>query len=203
MARRVGSPGSATRDELLNAALRLIVQEGYAGVTYRKLAAEAGVTASLVQYYFPQIDDVFVASIRREGERNLQRLSAALESRPDDALRVVWEYCQEEAATTAMLEFMALATHRPAVHAAIQASTAPVHELQLRAIERQVAEPSVAGMTPAVIHFLLTGIPKMVQLEEGIGVTARHAEILALVEQMLAAASGPAPKRTPARTRRR
>ena len=43
-------------------------------------AAKAGVTPSLVQYYFPTLDDIFLAAITRYSERNLRLLAEALES---------------------------------------------------------------------------------------------------------------------------
>ena len=63
--RRIGAETSKTRDLLLDCAERLMVNEGYPAVTYRALAAEAEVTAALVQYYFPTRDDIFIAAIRR------------------------------------------------------------------------------------------------------------------------------------------
>lgn len=52
--RRVGAETSQTRDALLEAVAQMMLEEGYASVTYRALAAKAGVTPSLVQYYFPR-----------------------------------------------------------------------------------------------------------------------------------------------------
>ena len=76
--RRVGAETSKTRYLLLDCVERLMLETGYAGVTYRALAAKAGVTAGLVQYYFPTLDDLFVAAIRRRSEQNLERLAEAL-----------------------------------------------------------------------------------------------------------------------------
>ena len=59
-----------------------MLDEGYAAVTYRALAAKAGVTPALVQYYFPTLDDVFTAAIRRSFDRNIGRLTEALQPRP-------------------------------------------------------------------------------------------------------------------------
>src|SRR5947209_11013739 len=95
--RRVGAETSKTRDVQLNSVERLMLKEGYAGVTYRAVAAKAGVTASLVQYYFPTLDDIFIAAIRRSTARNLARLTKALQERPDEPLRVLWEYSFDEA----------------------------------------------------------------------------------------------------------
>lgn len=73
--RRVGAETSKSRDVLLDSVERLMltVKRAMRGVTYRAVAAKAGVTASLVQYYFPTLDDIFIAAIRRSTERNLAR----------------------------------------------------------------------------------------------------------------------------------
>ena len=66
---------------LLDCVERLMLETGYAAVTYRAVAAKAGVTSGLVQYYFPTLDDLFVAAIRRRSEQNLERLADALRDR--------------------------------------------------------------------------------------------------------------------------
>ena len=70
-ARRVGAATSKTRDVILDTVEKIMVSDGYPSVTYRVVAAKAGVTPSLVQYYFPTLDDIFLAAIRRYSERNL------------------------------------------------------------------------------------------------------------------------------------
>ncbi len=81
--RRVGAETSKTRDLLLDCVERLMVDTGYASVTYRAVAAKAEVTPGLVQYYFPTLDDLFVAAIRRRSEQNLERLAEALRTNAD------------------------------------------------------------------------------------------------------------------------
>ena len=58
--RRIGSRDSKTRAQLLDAAERLMRDEGYAAVTSRRVAAEAGLKPQLVHYYFRTMDDLFV-----------------------------------------------------------------------------------------------------------------------------------------------
>ena len=52
----VAAPRSRDREQvmqaLLDAAERLLVSEGYAGISTRRLAQEAGVNHGLVHYYF-------------------------------------------------------------------------------------------------------------------------------------------------------
>ena len=170
-ARRVGAVTSKKRDELLNCVERLMVREGYAAVTYRAVAAEAGVTAGLVQYYFPTLDDLFIAAIRRRSDQNLQRLRAALEAQPDEPLRVLWEYSQEEAIAALTMEFLALGNHRKSIAAEIAEVSEQVRRLQVEAIQRHVPASGVdlTSLTPEALLFLVTGVPKLIRLEEGVG----------------------------------
>ena len=51
-ARRSPVDGSVTRTALLDAAAAVMLEEGYAAVTTRRLAQRAGVNNGLVSYYF-------------------------------------------------------------------------------------------------------------------------------------------------------
>ena len=113
--------------------------KGYAAVTYRGVAAEAGVTSGLIQYYFPTLDDLFIAAIRRRSVQNLERLTAALDARPDEPLRVLWEYSQEESTATLTTEFLALGNHRKSIASEIAGVSEQVRQLQVDAVARRVA----------------------------------------------------------------
>lgn len=185
--RRIGTETSKTRDALLDAVERLMLRDGYAAVTYRVVAAEAGVTSGLVQYYFPALDQVFLAAIRRRSAQNLERLTAALRARPDTPLRVLWEYSRDEATAALTTEFLALGNHRKSIRSEIALVSEQVRAVQLDALTNRTPHDreSCAGLTPGGLLFLLTGVPKLVRLEEGIGMTAAHRDALELVEQYL------------------
>ncbi len=117
--RRVGAVTSKTRDQLLDAVEKLMSKTGYASVTFRAVAAKAGASAGLVQYYFPTLDDLFVAAVRRRSDQNVQRLTEALEARPDEPLRVLWEYSRDESTASLTTEFLALGNHRESVTSVI------------------------------------------------------------------------------------
>ncbi len=69
--RRIGTKDSATRTKLLDAAERLMIAEGYAAVTSRRVGTEAGIAPQLVHYYFRTMDDLFLEVIRRRSEAGL------------------------------------------------------------------------------------------------------------------------------------
>ena len=201
--RRVGAETSKTRDALLDCVERLMSEEGYASVTYRAVAAKAGVTPSLVQYYFPTLDDIFVATIRRSTDRNIARLTQALQERPDDPLRVLWQYSWAEATGALITEFMALGNHRKSIRAEIAEVTERVRRVQLDALERRfttgVTLPE-GRLSPGALLLLITGIPKFLNLEEGIGVETAHGEVVEAFERYLEAAE---PRRTTRKQRQR
>lgn len=179
-ARRVGSETSKKRDQLLDCVERLMAREGYAAVTYRAVAAKADVTPGLVQYYFPTLDDLFIAAIRRRSAQNLQRLAAALATRPDEPLRVLWEYSQEESTAALTTEFLALGNHRRSIAAEIAAVSEEIRCLQVEALASHGPSGGfdLEGLSPAALLFLVTGIPKLIRLEKGVGLTSTHDEVV-------------------------
>jgi AcrR family transcriptional regulator len=191
-ARRVGAVTSKKRDKLLDCVERLMLREGYAGVTYRAVAAKAGVTAGLVQYYFPTLDDLFIAAIRRRASENLERLTAALDARPSEPLRVLWEYSQEESTAALTTEFLALGNHRKSIASVIAEVSEEVRQVQADVLARHVpaAGGSLDGLSPAVLLFLVTGVPKLIRLEEGVGITSTHDDVVRFFDSFLS--GGPA-----------
>ena len=185
--RRVGAETSKTRDLLLDCLERLMAETGYASVSYRAVAAKAKVTSGLVQYYFPTLDALFVAAIRRRSEQNIERLAEALRTNPDEPLRVLWEYSRDESSSALTTEFLALGNHRKSIKSEIAEATEQVRRLQLDALQAQLGAPEMSlGPLPRdVLLFVLTGIPKLLRLEAGVGISASHADVVDAFEQYL------------------
>ena len=77
-ARRIGAPDAKNRAVLLDAAEQLLLEEGYAAVTSRRVAETAGLKPQLVHYYFRTMEDLFLAVFRRMAEAGLEALTEAL-----------------------------------------------------------------------------------------------------------------------------
>ena len=58
---------------LLDAAERLLLTVGHAGITTRRLAEEAGVNQGLVHYYFGSNENLLVRALERFTERLIAR----------------------------------------------------------------------------------------------------------------------------------
>lgn len=180
-ARRVGAEGSATREQILKAAEELIREEGYAAVSTRKVAARAGLKPSLVHYYFPTTDDLWLAVFRRGAEYSDAMIDAALKS--DDPLRSLWQFFADPSRTAMALEFMALANHRKAVQAEIAAHSERMRRRQVEVLVRLYGDR--LGCSPAALTLVLAGIGRALIMEGGLGVQGGHEEARAFVEDLI------------------
>src|SRR4051812_49784168 len=89
---------SATAESFLDAAERLLVEVGYAGITTRRLATEAGANQGLVHYYFGSIDELFVQVLERFTERLVarQREMYAGDAPFIEKWRAAWRFQEED-----------------------------------------------------------------------------------------------------------
>src|SRR5436189_6469532 len=64
---------AAAEEALFDAAERLLVDVGYAGITTRRLAEEAGINHGLVHYYFGSNENLLVHALERFTARIITR----------------------------------------------------------------------------------------------------------------------------------
>jgi TetR/AcrR family transcriptional regulator, transcriptional repressor for nem operon len=204
--RRVGAATSKTRDVILDTVEKIMVADGYPSVTYRVVATKAGVTPSLVQYYFPTLDDIFLAAIRRRTAQNEQRLIDALKARPDEPLHVMWEFSWAEAKGALVTEFMALGNHRATIGAEIAQVTERIRRIQLDALTETSATTGNPEfpLDPGGLVVLISGIPKLLGLEKGAGITDSHQNVVTSFETFINSIeqpSSPRPRERATRSR--
>ncbi|MFE9660806.1 TetR family transcriptional regulator [Streptomyces sp. NPDC005955] len=77
--------GARRRNELLDAAERVLLASGYAELSVRAVATGAGVRLGHLQYYFPTRSDLVAAVLDRVLGRSLERLGPLLDGSPDPA----------------------------------------------------------------------------------------------------------------------
>jgi TetR/AcrR family transcriptional regulator len=176
---------------LLEAAEKLMLEEGYAAVTSRRVAAKAGLKPQLVHYYFRTMDDLFLALFRRRADQGLERQARALES--EQPLWALWELSRDPAGTALTMEFVALANHRKAIRAEIAASAERFRAEQLSGIrevfERYGIDAEVC--TPVAATVLMSSVSRFLVIEqETLGMSSGHAETVAFVERLLARLEG-------------
>jgi len=76
MAEAPATARQATEHTFLDAAERLLVEVGYAGITTRSVADEAGANKGLVHYYFGSMENLLVRVLERFTERLIVRQRA-------------------------------------------------------------------------------------------------------------------------------
>lgn len=71
-------PAAERREQLLDAALRVLVRDGYAGVTVEAVAREAGVTRPVVYAAYDGLEPLLHALLDRSQRRGLESAAALL-----------------------------------------------------------------------------------------------------------------------------
>jgi AcrR family transcriptional regulator len=182
--RRTGTTSSKTRFLLLDVTERLMLDEGYAAVTSRRVAAEAGVTPPLVHYYFPTLDELFLAVFRRRAEEQLERQARLLAS--DRPLHALWAFDNDPAAVAFTIEFMALANHRKSIRSEIATYAARFREAQAEVVAAAVRDGLDLGdADPRAVVALLNQVARGLGMEAAVGMTVGHDEVVALVTRHL------------------
>ncbi|OBB69922.1 TetR/AcrR family transcriptional regulator [Mycobacterium sp. 852014-50255_SCH5639931] len=184
-ARRIGAPDAKNRGLLLDAAEQLMLEEGYAAVTSRRLAGKAGLKPQLVHYYFRTMEDLFLEVFRRRAEEGLRFQATALQS--PQPLWALWRFGTDPGFTRISMEFMALANHRKEMRAEIAYYAERFREEQREAVAAALQRygEDTSEMPPVVWTVLMTSLSRMLVLEQAIGMSGGHAETMALVESHL------------------
>ncbi|WP_082933093.1 TetR/AcrR family transcriptional regulator [Mycolicibacterium elephantis] len=175
---------SATRKALIEATAQVMLEDGYAAATSRRVAARAGVKPALVHYYFPTMDDLYLAVLRAGAEANLAKQRQALVE--DQPLHALWRLNSAHGAQLWM-EFMALANHRKAIRSEIAAYADRFGEAEEGAMRLALAAHGVdvEEFPPVVMSMILTSLARVLLLERGLGITRGHADAQAFVERHL------------------
>jgi AcrR family transcriptional regulator len=187
-------PGDADESDpraaLLNSVERLMLDEGYAAVTSRRVASEAGLNPGLVYYYFGPMDNLFVEVFRRSAARMLERQSEALSA--DQPLWALWDLIRDQTNTSLNLEFLALGNHRKVVRAEMKEFSVRFRRLQFEAIATVLNDSGVdSEKWPAeAVVLLLDGVARFMGEERAYGLSLGHARAVGVVERLITEVEG-------------
>lgn len=175
---------SATRRALIRATAQIMLEDGYAAATSRRVAAKAGVKPALVHYYFPSMDELFLDVLRAGAEINLQRLRDALSD--GEPVHALWDLSSAQGSQLWM-EFMALANHRKAIRSEIAAYAERFRDLEEATLTLALRAHGVDTQEypPVVMSMIVASLARILVLERGLGITRGHADALAFVERHL------------------
>jgi AcrR family transcriptional regulator len=184
-ARRIGAPDAKNRAVLLDAAEQLMLEEGYAAVTSRRVAERAALKPQLVHYYFRTMDDLFLAAFRRRAEQGLEVQAMMLQA--PQPLWALWRFSTDPAATAITMEFIALANHRKALKAEIALYAERFREEQRKALATILVRYGVdpVKFPPLVWSVLMTSVSRVLVIEQALDMSAGHRETVEIVENYL------------------
>lgn len=166
------------RERIARALHRVLSRDGSESVSLRHVAAEAGVTAGMVQHYFPSKDDMIAFSMQSATARYAQRIEgrvAALgaDVAPRDIVRALLSGLipmtdEERADAAVVLSFQLTAATRPELAAQLHGQNgelAPHLAALLGGADADVRATALLGAAEGLgIHVLAAGLAPDVAL---------------------------------------
>lgn len=182
---KVNTDDPVNRKALLDAAERLMLEEGYAAVTTRRVAARAGLKPQLVHYYFESMDHLMLDLVRRATAHGRDSLARVLAS--PTPIRRLWEWSTDTEATALQIEMMALANHRKAIRAELADGARRLRRMQVDALSEVLKRSGVVDdvVRPDALMLVIASVSRVLVMEKSLGVTSGHRNLRALVEHYL------------------
>jgi AcrR family transcriptional regulator len=188
MSKTVVRPGHETEQALLDAAERLLLEVGAAGITTRRVAEEAGSNHGLVHYYFGSVEQLLVRTLERFTERLIarQRELYASDEPFVDKWRTAMRYLVSEDATyeKVWLELQALAWNRPELRERVDQVNAEWRAVLLEAFAEPREELCIEMPLEALVSLVMT-FNEGIMLERLSGISEGHDELLRAIDRWL------------------
>jgi AcrR family transcriptional regulator len=181
----------AQEEAFLDAAERLLLELGYAKVTTRRVAVEAGLNHGLVHYYFGSVENLLVRVLERFTERLTER-QRTLYADPEIPFLEKWRRAMRYLVgddveyEKVWLELQALAWNHPELRDRV----ARVNDEWRAVLAEAFAEPreryGIEMPLEALVSLVMT-FNEGIMLERAQGVTASHRELLEWIDGWLEA----------------
>ncbi len=182
----------ANVEAFLDAAERLLVREGAAGISTRQLATEAGQNHGLVHYYFGSVDELLLQTLERFTGRLMDRQRAlyGTDAPFAEKWRTAMGFIDEDLAAgypKVWAELEALAWNDPAMRERLQAVDDSWRSLLRDALAQAVEEYELEryGFSAEVMAALVMQFNKGLLFERLLGFDRGHVELLAAIDAWL------------------
>ncbi len=179
-------------DTFLDAAERLLVEVGHAGITTRRLAEEAGLNHGLVHYYFGSMEEVLVRVLERFTERLIERQREMYAEKAPflDKWREAMRYLDQDLESgyqKVWLELQALAWNRPELKSRVALVNAKWRAVLTEAFSPAIARYGIDTKTfpvDALVSLVMT-FNQGIVLERHSGVFDGHTALLDAIDRWL------------------
>ena len=180
-----------TAEAFLDAAERLLIADGHAGITTRRLAAEAGANQGLVHYYFGSIDELLAQVLERFTARLIERQREMYGADVPfiEKWRTAWGFQEEDldaGYSKIWMELQALSWNRPDLRPRIEHVNAEWRAVLREAFERAAEEYGLGDAFPveALVAMTMT-FGQGFALERLEGIDEGHRSLLDWIESWL------------------
>ena len=181
-------PGYETEQALLDAAERLLVGVGAAGITTRRVAEEAGANHGLVHYYFGSVEQLLVRVLERFTERLIerQREMYAADEPFVEKWRTAMRYLLSEDATyeKIWLELQALAWNNADLRERLARVNMEWRAVLTEAFEQPHRELAIEMPLDALVSLVMT-FNIGIMVERLGGIEAGHRELMDWIDRWL------------------
>jgi len=189
MAEASATARQGTEEAFLDAAERLLVEVGYAGITTRGVAEEAGANKGLVHYYFGSMENLLVRVLERFTERLIvrQRAMYAADLPFIEKWRAAMRYLDEDFASgyqKVWYELQAMAWNKPELRERIAHVTVEWREVLAEAFEQGRREHGIEMPIDALVAFVAAFNQGLI-LERLSGIDSGHRELLDWIDAWL------------------
>jgi len=183
----------ANIEAFLDAAERLLIREGAAGISTRQLAREAGQNHGLVHYYFGSVDELLLQTLERFTERILERQRALYGT--DAPFAEKWRTAMgfidqdlESGYPKVWAEMEALAWDRPELRERLRAVNDQWRSLLGDALAEAIDEYGLdeSRFSAEALAALVMQFQKGLLNERLLGFDRGHAELLSAIDRWLA-----------------
>lgn len=186
------TPRELAVERFLDAAERLLVRDGAAGISTRRLAEESGQNQGLVHYYFGSVDELLLQTMERFTDRILvrQRVMYGSDLPFIEKWRAAMGFIEEDLASgypKVWAELDALAWNKAELRERLHDVNDRWRSLLTEAMEGAVAEYSLEDplFSPEVWATLVGQFNKGLLTERLLGFDRGHAELLAAIDGWL------------------
>ena len=174
---------------LFDAAERLLVEDGYAGLTTRRVAAEAGVNHGLVHYYFGSMEELLLQVLERFTDRLIDRQTAMYEADVPflEKWRTAMRWLEEDVQggyPKVWWELQAMAWNHPEMRERLLRVDEEWRSLLRAAFGGALDEYGVDFPLEATVS-LVVAFNKGMQIEQLSGIETGHRELLGWIDGWL------------------
>ena len=187
MSKTLARPGYASEQALLDAAERLLVEVGVAGITTRRVAEEAGSNHGLVHYYFGSIDQLLVRVLERFTGRLIERQRQMYGADVPflERWRIAMRYLEEDRPYQKIwLELQSLCWNRPELRERLVQVHAEWQQVLMEAFAPVRDRLGIEMPLDALVTLVYT-FNEGIMLERLCGIETGHHELLEWIERWL------------------